>query len=101
MSDSPQMPFTVGATKMGPVTALPPDGVTTTGPVVAPLGTVTAMLVLVQVEGYAVTPLNVTLPKLVPRFNPAMDTLVPAAPLPGLTLVMAGPTTNLIPLLCS
>jgi len=37
-----------------------PDTVTTTFPVVAPLGTVTAILVAVQLVGVAVVPLNFT-----------------------------------------
>lgn len=86
--------------KFTPLLALPPT-VTTTLPAVAPLGTGTEMLVLVQFVGVAVVPLKVTvlLPWVPPKFVPAMFTEVPAGPDVGDTLVMAGVTVKLTPLL--
>jgi hypothetical protein len=52
--------FMVGATvKVAPLLAWPLT-VTTTGPVVAPAGTGTAILVALQLLGVAAVPLNVT-----------------------------------------
>ena len=69
-----------------------PDTVTTTGPVVAPFGTVTVMLVAPQLVTGAVVPLNVTvpLPWLAPKFVPVIVTDVPTAPDVGDRLVMFG-----------
>jgi hypothetical protein len=66
--------------------------VTTTLPVVAPLGTGTAMLVELQLVGAAATPLNVTVlvPWLPPKLLPVIVTEVPIAPEVGLRLVMLG-----------
>lgn len=77
--------------KFTPLLATPPT-VTTTGPLVDPLGTGTTMLGSLQLVGVAATPLNVTVllfcvgPKLVP----VMVTEVPKPPDVGLTLVMDG-----------
>ena len=79
-----------------------PATVTTTGPLVAPLGTGTVMLVALQVVGVASVPLNVTVPAVVPKFVPAIVTTVPIGPDVGLTVVMLGAgdvTVNATPLL--
>jgi len=59
-----------------------PPTVTTTGPVVAPVGTGTVMLASIQLIGDATIPLNVTvLPEGVgPKFDPPMNTKLPMAP---------------------
>jgi hypothetical protein len=69
-----------------------PLTVTTTGPVVAPAGTGAAMLVLPQLVGVAVVPLNVTVldPWLEPKFVPVMATLEFTGPDVGLRSVMLG-----------
>ena len=71
--------------------AVPPT-VTTTLPVVAPLGTGTAMLVALQLVGVPAVPLNLTVlvPCVVPKFAPLIVTGVPAIPEVGLRLVMLG-----------
>src|ERR1043166_9225938 len=81
-----------------------PPTVTTTGPLVAPLGTGTVMLVPLHAVGVATVPLNVTVlvPAVVPEFVPAMVTAVPIGPDVGLTFVMLGAgdvTVNATPLL--
>src|ERR1700722_19206495 len=65
----------------GPLLATPPT-VTTTLPVVAPLGTGTIMLVAAQLVGVAVVPLNFTVlvPCVAPKFVPAIVTAVPTDP---------------------
>jgi hypothetical protein len=69
--------------------------VTTTLPVVAPVGTGTAMLVADQLVGVAVVPLNVTvlLPCVGPKFVPVIATAVPTGPLVGERLVSDGAVT--------
>jgi hypothetical protein len=69
--------------------------VTTTFPVVAPLGTGTTMLVALQLVGVAAVPLKVTVlvPWLAPKFVPVILTEVPAGPVVGLKLVMLGTAT--------
>src|SRR5580765_2608556 len=71
---------------------LKPPTVTTTFPVVAPTGTGATMLVADQLVGAAVAPLNVTVlaPWVDPKFDPAIVTVVPTAPLAGERLVMLG-----------
>lgn len=86
-----------------PLLATPPT-VTTTLPVVAPVGTSATMLVALQLVGVAVVPLNVTplVPWLAPKFEPEIVTDVPTAPEVGLRLVIAGAvvvTVKLTPLL--
>jgi len=79
----------VGKTvKLTPLLALPPT-VTTTFPVVAPLGTGTEMLLMVQVVGVAVVPLNVTVPAE-PKFRPAIVTDLPKGPEVGDRLLTTG-----------
>jgi hypothetical protein len=71
-----------------------PPTVTTTFPVVAPVGTGTAILVALQLVGVALVPLNVTVlvPCVVPKFAPAIVTDVPTVPEFGVKLVMPGGT---------
>jgi hypothetical protein len=93
----------VGVTvKFKPLLATPPT-VTTTFPVVAPLGTGATMLVLFQLVGMAATPLNVTVlaPCGAPKFAPVSVTAAPAGPDEGLTLLMLGVTVNASPLLAN
>src|SRR5882762_6904641 len=82
-----------------------PATVTTTFPVVAPLGTGTTMLVEVQLVGVPVIVLKVTEldPWLAPKFVPVIVTEVPNEPEEGLTLVMLGAwtTVKVTPLLAS
>jgi len=76
---------------------------TTTFPVVAPLGTVVAMLVALQLATVAAAPLNFTvlLPCVAPKFVPVIVTAAPTAPVVTDRLVMlgAGTTVKLDPLL--
>src|SRR5258708_7190691 len=76
--------------------------VTTTGPVVAPTGTATPMLLAFQLEGVATAPLKVTVlaPCELPRFDPLIATVVPTGPDIGEIPEMVGTTTEkLTPLL--
>src|SRR5215831_2111190 len=89
--------------KLTPLLARPPT-VTTTLPVVAPAGTVTAMLVLLQVVAVAAVPLKVTvlLPCVAPKFVPVIVTGVPTVPEVGLRVLIVGAeavTVKLTPLL--
>jgi hypothetical protein len=65
---------------------------TTTLPVVAPAGTVTAIDVALQFVGFASTPLNVTVlvPWATPKFVPVIVTAAPTAPDEGDRFVMPG-----------
>jgi len=80
-----------------------PFTVTTTFPVVAPLGTGTAMLVALQLVGVAAVPLKPT--TLVPRVNPKPVPLIvikaPGAPLVGERLVICGDTVKVTALLAT
>lgn len=80
-----------------------PATVTTTFPVVAPLGTGTVIELDCQIVGFAVVPLNVTVlpPCGEPKPAPVILTEVPTAPEVGLKFVIAGPgmTVKLTPLL--
>jgi hypothetical protein len=69
---------------------------TTTLPVVAPLGTGTAMPVSVQREGVAKVLLNLTLlvPWVWPKAAPVMVTVAPIPPFAGETLVIPGPAAT-------
>jgi hypothetical protein len=94
----------VGTTvKLTPLLATPPAAVTTTLPVVAPLGTVTPILDAPQDVTVAVVPLNVTapVPCELPKFDPVTVTAVPTAPDVTDKLVMlgAGTTVKFTPLL--
>ena len=77
------------------------DTVTTTLPVVAPVGTGTTMLVALQLVGVAVVVLNliVLVPWLAPNVVPVIVTDAPTAPDVGERLVMCGVTVKLFPLL--
>lgn len=93
---------TVNAT---PLLCTPPAAVTTTLPVIAPVGTVAVMLVALQAVTVAAVPLNVTLPLPCdgPKFEPAITIDEPTAPVLGVRLLMlgAGVTVKLTPLLCT
>jgi hypothetical protein len=84
--------------------AVPPT-VTTTLPVVAPLGTEATIAVLPQLVGVAVVPLNLTVlvPWLAPKFAPLIETEVPTGPEAGDRLEILGAedvvTVKVIPLL--
>src|SRR5713101_4932321 len=77
--------------KLDPLLATPPT-VTTTFPVVAPVGTGAAMLVELQLAGVANVPLNVTvlLPCVAPKFVPVIVTGVPTTPDVRLEFVLLG-----------
>jgi len=77
--------------KLLPLLATPPT-VTTTVPVVAPVGTGTTMLVALQVVAVAAVPLNLTVlvPCVAPKFAPVIVTLAPTNPEVGFKLVMLG-----------
>src|SRR5436190_21627 len=78
-----------------PLLARPPT-VTTTLPVVAPVGTGTTMLVGLQLVGVASVPLNVTVlvPFVAPKFAPVIVTAVPTGPDVGLSVVIDGGTVT-------
>jgi hypothetical protein len=59
-----------------------PPTVTTTFPVLAPVGTVATINVAVQLVGVAAVPLNVTVP-VAPKLFPVMVTAVPTGPEAG------------------
>jgi hypothetical protein len=89
--------------KLTPTLATP-LAFTTTFPVVAPPGTVTAILVALQLVTLAVVPLNLTapvVPWLAPKFVPVIVTAAPTAPVGIERFVMlgAGTTVKLTPLL--
>jgi hypothetical protein len=91
--------------KITPLLAAPP-AVTTTFPVVAPVGTSTVMLVPLQLVGVPAVPLNVTVlvPCVVPKFVPVMVIGVPTVPDVGFSVVMFGAgtvTVKLTPLLAT
>ena len=73
-----------------------PPTVTTTLPVVAPVGTGTTMLVADQLVGVAAVPLNVTVlvPCVAPKLVPVIVTAVPTGPLVGDRLVSVGATVT-------
>src|SRR3989442_526166 len=80
--------------KLTALLATPPT-VTTTLPVVAPVGTGATMLVALQLVAVAAVPLNLTLldPCVAPKFAPAIVTDAPTNPDAGLKLVMLGANT--------
>ena len=82
-----------------------PETVTTTAPVIAPVGTVVTMLVALQLDGVETVPWNVTVlvPWVAPKFTPVIVTEVPTAPSAGDSLVILGAaaTVNAAPLLAS
>jgi hypothetical protein len=84
---------TVGASDVT-VNATPlltgPPFVTTTLPVVEPVGTEVSIDVLLQLFTVAIVPLNFTAPSIVPKFVPVIDTEVPIDPEVGDKLVIVG-----------
>ena len=78
-----------------------PPTLTTTLPVVAPVGTGTAMVAVLQNVGVAATPLNVTVlvPWAAPKLVPVSATDVPTGPDVGERIVMLGATPKGTPLL--
>src|SRR5207249_11037827 len=89
----------VETVKLTPLLATPPT-VTTTLPVVAPVGTGATIDVALQLVGVAAVPLKVTvlLPWVAPKFEPAMVTEVPTPPEVGDRLVMLGTVVEAPPL---
>src|SRR5207245_961400 len=80
--------------KMLVLVAVPPAVVTLSGPVVAPVGTVSRIVVAeAPVRGAALTPLNVTAVAPV-KFVPVIVTMVPSGPLVGVRLVIVGGITT-------
>ena len=99
--DGPEEDPTVKPT---PLLCGPNPTVTTTFPVVAPVGTVTTMLVALQLVTVAVVPLNVTaLPACCGEPNPVpvIVTDVPTGPEDGDRLVIVGNTLKYRPLLAA
>jgi hypothetical protein len=90
--------------KLTPLLGTPPT-VTTTFPVVAPIGTGTTIAVALQLVGVAAVPLKVTVlvPCVEPKFVPVTVTDVPAGPDVGARLAMlgVGRTVKLTPLLAA
>lgn len=113
MNDDPNPPPAVGATlviagagvtvNVTPLLATPPAAVTTTLPVVAPVGTVTTMVVGLQLLTAAVVAPNFTLPLpcVGPKLAPEIVITEPMAPVFGarLTMLGAGVTVKVTPLL--
>lgn len=101
------MPVTVGTapTVNSMLLLARPPTVIAIEPAVAPAGTGTTMLVLLQLLGEATTPLKLTilLPCVVPKFVPVIVTDVPTGPCAGVRVVMLGaaPTPKLTPLLAT
>ena len=90
--------------KLRPLLATPPT-VTTTFPLVAPLGTDATICVALQLVGVALLPLKRTVlpPCVDPKFTPVIVTAVPILPDVGDRLVIFGvdPTANATPLLAT
>jgi hypothetical protein len=84
-----------GSVNVTPLLARPAT-VTTTGPVVAPVGTGTTIEVAPQLVGVAATPLNVTVlvPCVAPKFVPLIVTEVPTGPDVGDSPLMLGATVT-------
>jgi hypothetical protein len=77
--------------KLTPLLETPPGTVTTTLPVVAPVGTTAVMLLVVQaLIVVAAVPLNFTVPWVEPKFDPAIWIDEPTGPLLGVRLLMLG-----------
>jgi hypothetical protein len=85
--------------KLTPLLATPPT-VTTTFPVVAPVGTVATMLVALQLVAVAAIPLNVIVLVLcdAPKFVPVIVTLAPTNPEAGFKPVILGPVELIVKL---
>lgn len=95
-----KLPITGVTVKVTPLLATPPT-FTTTFPVVAADGTVTAMLPAAQLVAVATAPLNVTVlePWVPPKFAPEIVTGVPVGPdeVDKLVMLGAGVTVNGLP----
>ena len=106
LGDRPVMvgPGAAVTVKLSPLLLTPPT-VTTTLPVLAPLGTGARREVLLQPVGVAAMPPNVTVfvPCVEPKFVPVIVTGVPTVPEAGERLVMLGgvTTVKLTPLLAA
>ena len=89
----------VETVKLTPLLATPPT-VTTTLPVVAPVGTGATIEVALQLVGVAAVPLKVTVlvPWVAPKFEPAIVTEVPTGHEVGDRLVMLGAVVEAPPL---
>jgi len=100
VGDKLVMPGVGNTVKLTPLLATP-ETLTTTFPVVAPVGTGTVIELAPQLVGVAAVPLKVTVlvPWLDPKLVPVMVTAVPLAPLVGDKLAMLGVTVKLNPLL--
>src|SRR5467141_1656505 len=87
----PEIAGPLATVKLTPLLATPPT-VTTTLPVVAPLGTAAVMLAALQLVAVAVVPLNFTalVPCVAPKFAPAIVTDAPTNPEAGFKLVLLG-----------
>src|SRR5215831_8286150 len=86
--------------KVSALLAVPPELVTTTFPLLAPVGTVTRIDVGLQLLiTVAFTPLKLTIPLLPPRLDPLIMIREPTAPELGDKTVMAGSTVKRTPLL--
>jgi hypothetical protein len=101
-----EIPVNVTTVHGLPALATPPAAVTTTFPVVAPLGTVAVILELeFHTTFVARVPLNFTFPSPcdAPKLEPAIAIEAPIAPLAGVRLVILGAevTVNDTPLLCT
>ena len=101
----PMLGAAVVTVNITPLLATPPT-VTTTFPVVAPLGTGTTITVALQLVGTPAVPLNVTVlvPCVAPKFVPVIVTDVPTGPDVTLRLPMFGAvvvTVNITPLLAT
>jgi hypothetical protein len=77
--------------KLLPLLAIP-ETLTTTSPVVAPMGTVTVILAPLHVATVAAAPLNVTVlvPYVEPKLPPMILTDVPTDPVDGDKLTIVG-----------
>jgi hypothetical protein len=87
----------VWTVKPTPLLATPPT-VTTTLPVVAPLGTVAVMLAALQLAAVAAVPLKVTVlvTCVAPKLAPTIVTDVPTNPDTGFRLVMLGTAVTVL-----
>ena len=96
------MTGSVPTVKVTPLLACPPT-VTTTWPVVAPVGTVTVIEVSLQVVGVAEVPLKVTVlvPWVAPKLVPVIATDAPSGPAIGPNPLIPGVTVNVTPSLAS
>ena len=70
----------MGVRNWTPLLLVPFPGVTKSGPVEAPVGTVVMICESVHEETTAEVPLNITVPALDPKLLPLMVTEVPAWP---------------------